>query len=381
MKIAIVYDMLYPFNVGGAEIRNYQMAKSLARRHEVHLFGVKMWDGPDVIQRENIYYHGVCRYSAMYDFAGARTVWEPIKFALKLFLPLLKEKFDIIDTSSFVYFHCFTCKAVSILRRTPLVFTWHQYWGDYWYDYVGGYRAWVGKLIEKIVKHLTEHHIAVSFTTKKDLLSSGLKSQAVSVIYNGIDPDLIKDASPLPLNFDVLFVGRLIHQKNVECLIEAAGLIKETNPNIRVGIVGCGPNYEKLKKMARERELEKNIFFTGFLSHLTEVYSYMKSAKVFVLPSLLEGFGIVVIEANACGLPVIVVRNGWNAATELITDGQNGFTINNNDAKDLSQKIIDLLADENLRLLMSDNAKKFATNFDWQDLGEKLEKYYLNLKK
>lgn len=54
MKIAIVYDMIYPFNIGGAEIRNYEIAKRLARHHEVHLFGVKLWDGPDVIRRDGL---------------------------------------------------------------------------------------------------------------------------------------------------------------------------------------------------------------------------------------------------------------------------------------------------------------------------------------
>jgi len=63
MKIALVYDMIYPYNIGGAELRNYEIAKRLSQNHEVHLFGVKMWDGPNIIIREGIVIHGVCRYS------------------------------------------------------------------------------------------------------------------------------------------------------------------------------------------------------------------------------------------------------------------------------------------------------------------------------
>lgn len=378
MKIAIVYDMLYPFNVGGAEIRNYQLAKQLSKKHEVHLFGVKMWDGPDIIKREGITYHGVCRYSRMYKFDGARTSWEPIKFALKLFFPLYKEKFDVIDTSSFVYFHCFTCKAVSILNRTPLVLTWHQYWGDYWYRYIGGFRALVGKTIEKVVKSLTTNHIAVSFTTKKDLIEAGVPQKNVSVIYNGVNLDTVGKTPPNKQGFDILFVGRLIHQKNVKLLIETTNLVRKKIPDIKVGIIGNGPNYNELKKRVGELKLKRNIIFLGFLDHLTDVYSYMKASKIFILPSLLEGFGIVVVEANACGLPVIVIKNKWNAAVELITDGKNGFVTDNN-ADLLAQKISCLLNDANLRHSMSTEAQCFASDFDWEDLAKKLEYYYSTL--
>ncbi|MFA5737144.1 MAG: glycosyltransferase family 4 protein [Candidatus Paceibacterota bacterium] len=379
MKIAIIYDMLYPFNVGGAEIRNYQMAKQLSLRHEVHLFGVKMWIGPDVIKREGIIYHGVCRYSKMYNFDGARTIWEPIKFALKLFFPLLREKFDIIDTSSFVYFHCFVCKAVSILNKTPLILTWHQYWSDYWYDYIGGLQAFVGKLIEKTVKNLTQNHIAVSLTTRKDLINAGVPPKNIFVVYNGVNLNIVKKTPISQEKFDVLFVGRLIHQKNIGLLIKTADLIRKDFPNLKVGIIGNGPNYEQLKKMSVKLGLEKNIIFLGFLSNLKDVYAYMKAAKIFVLPSLLEGFGIVVIEANANGLPVIVVKNKWNAAVELVTNGKNGFIVDNN-IDDLAKKISYLLKNDNIRFSMKNEAQKFAANFDWQNLAEKLEIIYTNIK-
>jgi len=85
MKIAIVYDMLYPFNVGGAEIRNYEIAKVLAKEHDVHLIGVKLWKGKRVIKREGITYHGVCRYKKLHSFSGKRSILEPMYYSFKLF--------------------------------------------------------------------------------------------------------------------------------------------------------------------------------------------------------------------------------------------------------------------------------------------------------
>ncbi len=375
MKIAIVYDMIYPFNVGGAEIRNYQLAVRLARNHEVHLFGVKLWDGPDIIKRDGLTLHGVCRYNRIYGFGGARTSWEPIKFAIKLFWPLFKEDFDIIDTSSFVYFHCFTCKAVSFFKKIPLVFTWHQYWDSYWQEYIGGLRAVIGRIIEKIVSRLTIYNIAVSRTTKNDLIAAGIPEKNILVNFNGVDFATIQAAPVLATGFDLLFVGRLIHQKNISLLIEAVAILKRDFPRIKIGIIGDGPKLKELFELSLRLGLGENVCFLGFLDRLVEVYSWMKSSKVFVLPSLLEGFGIVVVEANACGLPVVVVKNKWNAAQELIIEGKNGLIVKNNPL-DLADSIKSLLVDEKLRENISTQSAAIARQYDWDDLARELEKYY-----
>ena len=80
-----------------------------------------------------------------------------------------------------------------------------------------------------------------------------------------------------------------------------------------------------LEKLASDLGVENNIEFTGFLESYNHVISYMKSSKVFVLPSTREGFGIVALEANACGLPVVTVNHKRNAACDFVTNGVNGF--------------------------------------------------------
>lgn len=373
MKIAIVYDMIYPFNIGGAEIRNYELARRLAKSHEVHLFGVKLWDGPDVIKRDGMTIHGVCRYGELYSFSGKRKVLEPIKFAVRLYRHLSSELFDVIDASSFPYFHCFICKLISIRSRTPLVLTWHQYWADYWYSYLGPVKGFIGKRIERLVLRLTKNNLAVSQTTKKDLVAAGLKPDNVFVNYNGVDLQKIAAATPSGEKYDVVFVGRLVHQKNVELLIRAVALIKEKTPGVRACIIGGGPDREKLAKLSKELHVEKNVAFTGFLKDPSEVYSIMKSSLVFVLPSLLEGFGIVVVEANACGLPVIVVRTKWNASVELV--GDNGMAVENT-PEDMASAIRTLLSDEAQRKKMSEKALEKARDFDWDNITRSLENYY-----
>ncbi len=117
MKIAFVYDAVYPWVKGGAEMRIHELGKRLsARGHEVHIFGVKWWEGEDTIEYEGMTLHGVCKARNLY-VNGRRSISEAIIFAAKLFPALRKEKFDLIDVSVFPYFSCFTVKAVSVLKK------------------------------------------------------------------------------------------------------------------------------------------------------------------------------------------------------------------------------------------------------------------------
>ena len=86
MNIAIVYDLIYPFSIGGVECRNFDLARELAlRNHQVHLFGVKMWQGASTIKvARNIYIHGISRYRRKYSFSGRRNAIDPLIFSLKL---------------------------------------------------------------------------------------------------------------------------------------------------------------------------------------------------------------------------------------------------------------------------------------------------------
>ena len=251
MKIAIIYDMIYPFNIGGLEIRNYEIAKRLIKKgHEVHLYGVKLWEGGDIIKKDGLILHGVCRYKNLYNINGKRTIFEPIKFAVKIFPELMKEKFDIIDNSSLPYLHCFTVALYAKIKKTPLLMTWQLYGGNYWYSYLG-YKGFIGKITEKIVVKLTDNHLPASETTKKDLVNAGAKKVFVS--YNGVDFKKINSAKRKNSNYDIIFVGRLCHQKNVCLLIESVALLKKDFPKLKIAIIGGGPDRKKLEKLSEKK--------------------------------------------------------------------------------------------------------------------------------
>ncbi len=97
--------------------------------------------------------------------------------------------------SVFPYFSCFTVKAVSLLRKTPSVFTWHEVWDDYWYEYMGK-AGFLGKVIEKAVSKISGKNIAVSDWTKKRLESLGVPEKNITIVPNGIDLKRISQIEP-----------------------------------------------------------------------------------------------------------------------------------------------------------------------------------------
>ena len=164
MKIAFIYDAVYPYVKGGVEKRVGELAIRLAARgHEVHIFGMKYWDGDDVLTRDGVLLHGVCPAKKLYA-GGRRTVPQALWFAIHLVRPLAKERFDIIDCQQFPYLHCIPVRFICRARRIPMAITWHEVWGDYWPEYLGS-KGLFGKAIERYIASFRSPVIAVSPTT------------------------------------------------------------------------------------------------------------------------------------------------------------------------------------------------------------------------
>ncbi|MHA1394981.1 MAG: glycosyltransferase, partial [Promethearchaeota archaeon] len=151
-------------------------------------------------------------------------------------------------------------------------------------------------------------------------------------------------------------------------------LIKEKNPEIKSLIIGDGPEKKRLEVLAQKLNLEKNLKFLGFLENHDDVYALMKSSKVFVLPSTREGFGMVVTEANACGIPVITVDHKGNAARDLIEEGKNGFVCQLNE-EEIAKRIIRILINSS-GLKMEKVCMDLAKKYDWDKIVDEIEGIY-----
>ena len=376
MKIAFIYDAVYPWVKGGAEKRIYELATRLAQRgHDVHWYSLGWWwpeKGETDMIIDGIHLHGVSNPIELYS-DDRRSIKEALIFSFKLFNPLFKENYDVVDCQGFPFFSCFTAKAHAITGKSKLVITLLEVWGDFWYEYLGKLGIF-GKLVERTMLSLTDNLITISYKTKKDLRRIK-KSERSIVIPPGIDFSYIQKIKTSDEVSDIIFVGRLIKEKNVDILIKSISIIKEKNPNISCLIIGEGPERSKLEKLVDDLKINDNINFKCFMKNHDYIIGYMKSSNVLVLPSVREGFGIVVIESNACGIPVVVMDHEMNAAKDLVHEGVNGYKATLS-PEDISDKIIKSIENKDkMKTSCIDSSK----GYDWNKIVDDLEKVYLEI--
>ncbi len=380
MRVAFVYDGIYPFAVGGFSKRIHDIAKKLAERgHEVHLYGMKFWRGPDVLLNDGVFIHGVCPRMRRY-VNGRRVIRTAVIFAYGVLRALMREegRFDVIDSGMAPILHQPSVLARARLRAEGLVLTCVEVWGDYWYDYLGTLCGGIGLSMEKLFTRMPDLIVAISEKVRDDLVSLGADARRIRVVENGVDFKRIQRIRPAEESSDIIFVGRLVPHKRVDMLLRAVRLLKTDMPDIRCLVVGEGPERPRLEKMAEELGLTENVRFLGHVEDHDDVIALMKASKVFVLPSTREGFPNTILEANASGLPVLVVIHPKNAGAWAIRNCENGLRAKLSE-HDIAEKIRVILSDEVLLARMRRSALEFAKEHDWDVIVDKLEAVYREL--
>ena len=223
--------------------------------------------------------------------------------------------------------------------------------------------------------------VAVSQAIRQQAIQAyGIPEQKISVLHIGVDHQKFSlGETPIhkrPLR--VLFVGRLVEKKAAGVLIEAMAQVQLQLPQAELLIVGEGPQHEELQQLADKLKVQVN--FLGEMEN-DAVKAQLHEARIFCLPSITasngdaEGLPIVLLEAQACGLPVITSARGGR--DEGIADGVTGFSFNEGDVNALSKHILRLLQDDHLAQKMSEAGPKFiAENFRLDDCTAKLEAHY-----
>ena len=369
MRIAFVYDAIYPFVKGGGEKRIHDLAVRLAARgHEIHLYGLKYWEGPDTVRQENITLHGVLPPMPLYT-GSRRAIPEAVLYGAGVLPALAGERFDIIDCQQFPYFSGISSRIAATMRKSPLAITWYEVWGEYWYEYLGALGG-AGKFMDRTLARLSPCHVAISAAVKKRL-AEYLSIPEAEVIPHAIDTGHIDAVRPAATSSDILFAGRFIREKNISLLVAAVDRIRNERPDVSCTLVGDGPEMQRLVSEVRGMHLEKNITFTGFLEDHDRVLALMKSSRVFAFPSAREGYGIGALEALACGTPVVTLDHEMNAAREFVT--KDTGILSTGSPGDLAQAL--LRAMERAESLAS-SCREYSRKFDGEEVCSAAERYY-----
>lgn len=245
------------------------------------------------------------------------------------------------------------------------------------------------KFLSKIcsfIIHNSDRITANSNYTKNILLSIDDKAKnRVEVVPMGVDINYSKSEDNTNLKevfgaeYLILSIGRLIGWKGTKYLIIAMKDVTKKFPTAKLVIGGNGPEKGNLENLTKELNLKKKVIFTGYIEDM-DLPKYYSVADVFVLPSInldgqTEGLGVVLLEAMACGTPIIGSNVG--GIQDIIEDGYNGFLVPEKSSEDLAGKILELLSNKKLAEEFSVNGLKIVRErFSWEIVGERFIKIY-----
>lgn len=201
-------------------------------------------------------------------------------------------------------------------------------------------------------------------------------SSKIYVIPNGVDFDEIQkigteDRLKHPA---ILVMGTWGRVKGIDVLLNAIPIIRKEIPSLHVYIAGkSGSEEGNLKKLVKELNIEENVSFLGFISG-AEKYAYFKSADIYVHPSRYEPFGVVLLEAMACGKPIVASRVG--GIPFVVEDGETGLLFKSENVEELAEKVILLLRNKELRMKMGEAGRERAKLFTWDRSAEMTVEVY-----
>lgn len=239
------------------------------------------------------------------------------------------------------------------------------------------FRCYPDKL-QRLFKDERVFFIVVSKALRDAAIQLGVPKDRCTVCYTGSDPAYFSpSAHDVAGSKRVLFVGRLVAIKGCEFLLEAMSTVQKQIPGAELVVVGDGPEKRRLVEIAEALEL--NAVFLGALPR-GQVREWMDKSRVFCAPSIseppgsFETFGMVILEAQLCGLPVITSAKG---GSESIIHNETGFVFAEKDSKSLAQYLCLLLSDVELRNRFSDRARKHVlANFSLETCTRRVEDYY-----
>jgi glycosyltransferase involved in cell wall biosynthesis len=320
--VAIVIDAIFPYHLGGREVRYHELAKRLANDASIHLYTMNWWHGQRTIAHDGVTFHVISAYHPLYA-GGRRSIRQAAAFGAGCFR-LLRQRFDVLNADQIPYFQILILRVIATVKRKPFVVTWHEVWGrDAWREYLGriGFCAWI---IEWLAMRLPDRIIAASPQTEQRLRSVLGEHAIITVAPNGIDVDEINGAVADPSRTDFVVVGRLIAHKRVDMLLDAIALLRSRGVPATCRVIGDGPERLGLHRYAEDKGLAGAIEFRHDVREQKDVYALVKAARVAVFPSAREGFGAAVLEALACGIPVVTTSAPDNLSRHLVARAARG---------------------------------------------------------
>jgi glycosyltransferase involved in cell wall biosynthesis len=340
VRICVIYDCLFPNTVGGAERWYRNLAERLAAEgHELTYATMRQWDRGEEPVLAGVRVRAVGPRMALYTQGGRRRILQALVFGAGVFWHLLRHgrRYDVVHTASFPYFSLLAAALVRPLRRYELVVDWHEVWSRaYWREYLGVLGP-VGSAVQRRCVRLRQRAFCFSRLHAARLREEGLHGEVTILEGEFVGPLVAEE--PLEPELLVVFAGRMIAEKRAPAVVDAAALAAQRITGLRAVLFGDGPQRGEVLERIAARGGEELAQAPGFVT-AGEVHAALRRAVAMVAPSRREGYGLIVVEAAACGTPSILVREPDNAAVELIEEGVNGVLARSAAPEDLADAIV-----------------------------------------
>ena len=348
MRIAIVYDCLFPHTIGGAERWYRSLAERLEGRHSIIYLTRRQWgDGGPGTPFRTV---AVAPGGGLYTPSGRRRMWPPLRFGAGVFWHLLRHgrSYDAVHSASFPYFSVLAAwLALRLVRsRAQLVVDWHELWGpDYWRSYLGPVMGRIGWAVERLCLRRPDRSFAFSRLAEGRLRELGHRAPIVRLTGEYAEDTEARrilaqarhQGPPL-----VVSAGRHIPEKRVPSIPAAVAEARRQVPELGCMILGDGPDTEATRARVHEVGLDGVVEMPGRVQP-ERVAAEIARASCLLHPSEREGYGMVVVEAASLGTPSILVEGTENAATELIEHGVNGFVARSAEPADLAAAVVEAI--------------------------------------
>jgi glycosyltransferase involved in cell wall biosynthesis len=257
-------------------------------------------------------------------------------------------------------------RVIALVHQTGSDFSKNSYQNSTWYHEVKGVAGYLLYLAEPLMLSVYRFYtvIAVSNSTKNSLLTLGLNPNAITVVQPGIERKPLVSVPEKTNKPTIIYLGRIKRSKGLSDVITALAQVKAKLGEVNLWIIGRGDaSYiSEIETSIKNLNLSANVTFFGFASDQTKT-ELLSKAHVLVVPSVREGWGLVVTEANCVGTPSI----GYDVAglRDSILDGQTGLLVRAANASALADGLIKVLSHDALRETLSENALQYSANFCW----------------
>jgi len=377
LKIAQITPYFLPVE-GGVERHVLNLSKELVRLgHEVDIFtcsGTR--NGERLPAYDYIEGLNVQRFRSVFSLGEFGRVWPG--FLSKI----LNGGYDVLHAHAYRHPHTDLSRLAARVTGSGCVLTAHSPFhpNGVRASFAGALVGVYDELIAKVSLRSFDRIVSLTQAEARILESLGGERRKIVVIPHGVEQVHFERAGTWRLarrlgldgNKVVLYLGRINRTKGLHTLVEAFSLVSKQSPEAVLVIAGPSSNEEEdeylrsLQRSSADLGVGERVIFTGKLNEDDKLSAY-DLCSVFVLPSVYEPYGIVLLEAAAHGKPLLSSRT--DGPLSIVRDGENGYTFAPGDPYELAQRMAQLLSDEDLAARLGDNARVLAMGYSWEKVA------------